>query len=159
MKFNTRTRAAAACAMLLSLAAVGCSGSSGDQWTEGRPETVPVTGVVTLNGEPLEGATVAFEPQGGEHAAYGRTDEEGRFVLTTFEDGDGAVAGGYVVSVRKSEVVTTPNPQDPNGPPLKSEQIDYVPEKYTRSRTSELEALVSADGENEFTFTLEGQPG
>ncbi|MFG0332315.1 MAG: carboxypeptidase regulatory-like domain-containing protein [Maioricimonas sp. JB049] len=145
--------------MLLSLAAAGCGGSSGDKWTEGRPETVRVTGVVTLNGEPLDGATVAFEPQGGVHAAYGRTDEKGRFVLTTFVDGDGAVAGGYVVSIRKSEVVTTPNPQDPNGPPLKSEQINYVPEKYTRSRTSELDALVSSGGKNDFTFALEGQPG
>ncbi|MEW4527641.1 MAG: carboxypeptidase regulatory-like domain-containing protein [Maioricimonas sp. JB045] len=156
---NTGMRAAAAVAMLLSLAAAGCGGSSGDKWTEGRPETIPVTGVVTLNGEPLADATISFEPQGGDHAAYGRTDEEGRFELTTFEDGDGAVAGGYVVSVRKSEVVTTPNPQDPNGPPIKSEQINYVPEKYTRSRTSGLDAIVSAEGENEFTFELEGQPG
>ncbi len=57
------------------------------------PKMAKVGGTVTLNGEPLEGAVVVFAAKiKTGHAALGRTDEQGRYVLTTFEEGDGAVA-------------------------------------------------------------------
>ncbi|NLY02963.1 MAG: carboxypeptidase regulatory-like domain-containing protein [Rhodopirellula sp.] len=67
----------------------------------GRPETAAVSGKVTLDGEPVEGATVAlFHPDGGQ-PARGVTDASGAFVLTTFEAGDGALLGQHKVTVSK----------------------------------------------------------
>lgn len=42
------------------------------------PELFPVTGSVTYDGEPVEGASVVFLPQDHKLAATARTDEEGR---------------------------------------------------------------------------------
>src|SRR5688572_29155643 len=50
------------------------------------PSVVPVSGRVTLAGEPLAGAVVTFQPAPGESAAelsgsVGRTNAEGRYEL------------------------------------------------------------------------------
>jgi hypothetical protein len=70
-----------------------------------RPPTHPVTGTVTLKGEPVDGATVVFVPvTKGVASAAGVTDEEGAYELTTFTAGDGAQAGEYRVKVTKYNV-------------------------------------------------------
>jgi hypothetical protein len=78
---------------------VGCGGGGGE-----RPDTAPAAGTVNLNGSPLAGAIVTFSPTAaGGNAASGVTDAQGKFTLTTFETGDGAVPGSYKVGVRKAE--------------------------------------------------------
>ncbi len=67
-----------------------------------RPTTVPVDGTVTLDGEPLEGASVVFTPEGEGKVAVGTTDSAGKFTLTTYTPGDGAVVGTHKVTVRKT---------------------------------------------------------
>jgi hypothetical protein len=53
-----------------------------------------------LDGQPVEGATVIFEQQGGKvHAASGFTDKDGIFYLGTFQPGDGAFPGDYLVLI------------------------------------------------------------
>jgi len=42
------------------------------------PELAPVEGVVTLDGQPLEGATVLFHAEGGGRPSTGTTDANGR---------------------------------------------------------------------------------
>jgi hypothetical protein len=79
----------AACFLL-----VGCAGS-------GRPETAPVRGTVTYNGQPVAGASVAFLCPGAPRLAVGTTDEAGNYQLTTFVPNDGAVMGTHVVTVNK----------------------------------------------------------
>jgi hypothetical protein len=80
---------------LLMIALVaGCGGPK-------RPQTVAVSGTVTLDGKPVEGATVGFIPEGGGRPATGTTDASGAFTLTTFEPGDGAVVGKHSVTVSK----------------------------------------------------------
>jgi hypothetical protein len=71
---------------------------------EDRPTVLPVKGVVSFKGAPVGGATVVFRPVGEGRGAAGMTDAEGRFVLRTFEPGDGAMPGDYVVLVQKGEV-------------------------------------------------------
>ncbi|WP_425615072.1 hypothetical protein NA78x_004961 [Anatilimnocola sp. NA78] len=71
------------------------------------PVVVPVTGTVTLDGTPVEGASVMFmpvaagaAPAGGTLPAVGKTDKDGKFELET--DGKkGAVEGDYAVVVSK----------------------------------------------------------
>lgn len=78
----------------------GCGGSN-------EYETTPVSGVVTCQGKPVSNATVNFTPlpdasrAAGQRGrpALGLTDKEGRFTLTTYHDGDGAIVGKHTVTV------------------------------------------------------------
>jgi hypothetical protein len=77
------------------LAVYGCGG--------GGPRTVPVSGRVQLNGQPLPDAQVIFRPDSKElspgPASYGKTDAQGRFVLRTMDGRDGAVVGPHKVRI------------------------------------------------------------
>ena len=70
--------------------------------------TVPVTGTVTYNGKPLDGAQVSFvSKEEGGHGASGTTDAQGRFSMQTYLAGQksvaGAMPGDYGVTVIKRE--------------------------------------------------------
>jgi hypothetical protein len=97
--------------LLTAILIGGCSGS-------GRPRTYPVSGVVTMKGQPLEGATVVFVPaEGGSHqAATGITDGTGKFKLSTFLADDGAQEGEYRIKVSKFDIRK----------PTKEEQQKYI---------------------------------
>src|SRR5688572_7087832 len=83
---------------LLSFAAVSIAGcSSGPD----RPETFSVTGKVTYNDKPVDGATVTFVSDNSPHAAVGITDAAGQYTLMTFVKDDGAVPGNYRVKIVK----------------------------------------------------------
>ena len=65
---------------------------------------VPVRGEVRLDGVPLSGALVSFEPvEAGKRGAYGTTDAQGRFALQSLNPEDGAFPGDYIVLVRLQE--------------------------------------------------------
>jgi len=133
----------------------GCTSAASDKWTENRPNTFPAEGAVNFNGRGVEGASVTFVPvDRSGSAAYAITDAEGKFVLNTFGDKDGAVPGEYKVTVTKKSVETTPNPKDPNGPPLKSVEKSAIPARYASSGTSKLTASVKDGAENKFSFDL-----
>ena len=133
----------------------GCGGIASDQWTEGRPKTTPAAGVVTLAGRPVEGASVSFVPTDRNGtAAFALTDSEGKFQLSTFGEHDGAVPGPYTVTITKKTVETTPNPKDPNGPPVKSVETSEIPPRYASSGTSKLTATVAEGDENQFPLDL-----
>jgi hypothetical protein len=80
---------------LVVLAALGC----------GNKNLVSVKGVVTLDGQPVEGALVKFVPKGDGgshgHEATAVTDDSGHFSLGTLAEGDGAWRGVYKVCVQK----------------------------------------------------------
>jgi len=59
---------------------------------------------------PVAGAAVAFSPLAGGRRATGVTDAEGRFRLTTFRPGDGAVLGEHVASVYEERPAAGPAP-------------------------------------------------
>lgn len=70
---------------------------------------VDVQGVVLCEGKPVPKAMVYFEPvKTGDSADIGKqgfalTDEQGRYVVSTYGDQDGAVVGKHLVRVGKSE--------------------------------------------------------
>ena len=137
--------------------AAGCSGSDdGD-----LPPRAAVSGIVTHNGQPVEGATVLFFPQGEHnHVATGLSNASGKYALQTFGTNDGAVPAKFAVTVRKTELIYTgaaPVPgaaDDAEVPP--SVEKHMLPEKYGDASTSGLEATVAAGQENVFNFELEG---
>lgn len=78
---------------------VGCGG-------DGRLPCHPVSGTVTVNGQPVKGLRVWLVPQDealskAEPAVrpYGECDEQGKFTSTTYTQGDGAPAGAYSLFV------------------------------------------------------------
>jgi hypothetical protein len=113
-----------------------------------KPETLRVTGVVVTDEGPLIDAEVMFIPIGSRPAS-GRTDSYGRFTLSTFSPGDGAVLGEHTVTVSKE----VPANATSNGPYLEYSQV--VPESYVRPQTSPLRAKVSKSGPKDFSFRLE----
>jgi mannose-6-phosphate isomerase-like protein (cupin superfamily) len=105
------------------------------------PPPVKVTGVLTLNGQPLAGATITLVPEKDGRPAAGRTDAEGRYTLSTFANDDGAVPGRYRVTIGV--------PPDQRAPSKRT-----IPQRYANPGTSGLTVEVSP-GPNQFQFDLQ----
>ncbi|MGD9633225.1 MAG: hypothetical protein AB7G28_08065 [Pirellulales bacterium] len=72
--------------------AIGCG--------EGHPKTYPVEGLLRFeDGRPVTFGTVEFHSPAERLTARGKLDAHGHFRLTTFAEGDGAVAGEHQVVV------------------------------------------------------------
>ncbi len=130
----------------LLIGVAGCSDSP----------TIECTGRVLLEGQPVANASVMFVPEDGSHVATGRTDNEGRFCLTTVEPDDGALAGKHAVSVT-AVVPVRPNPQRGATVDDAFDQVQLqwlVPQKYANPETSGLTATVGSE-EHDFLFELE----
>ena len=81
------------CAMVLAVAWIaGCSGGT-------RPELGQVRGTVTLDGQPLAGATVLFKPEEGGRHSRGVTDTTGQYELIYIRDIKGAKVGPHKVII------------------------------------------------------------
>ena len=141
-------------------------GGCGDAGVSDRPNVVPVSGTVTYNGQPVDGATVTFISKGSARASLGVTDANGVFRLTTYgEQNDGAPPGEYVVTIAKLEggsaATLSGVPEDTtqlgyevNSETDKQEEAkSLLPEKYNGA-DSGLTATVGADGTNGLKFEL-----
>lgn len=98
--------------------------------------TVPVSGRVTLDGQPLPGARVVFEPTARQTSlagpgSTGRTDAEGRFSLSTADGQTGAVAGPHRVRITTLE--TAPDPRGPEELTIVSPE--RAPPRYNEKST------------------------
>ncbi len=140
----------------ISLGALGCGGSN----RRDGPVTYPVSGAVMLGGQELEGATVNFQGADGSRSAVGVTDGRGRYELTTFTAGDGAVSGEYRVTITKYEIppeaFTADDDDDGPVPGGGQETLpkNVLPERYANAQTSGLTATV-VEGSNTFDFQIE----
>jgi len=126
------------CVGLLAVALPGCGGGSSD--------AVPITGTVTLDDKPLEGAMVTFHPEGetGGLGGSGRTGPDGKYTLTPARGKDGLPPGGYVV------VVNRPLRKDgslppPDLPPIESDARESLPAVYSSRTASTLKKTVSKE--------------
>jgi len=79
--------------------------------SDGRMKTEYVSGIITLNGEPLADATVGFGPKESGQGAVGfaRTNEKGEYVLQAMNGRPdaGTLPGEYAVTVAKYKLVPT----------------------------------------------------
>lgn len=65
---------------------------------DGRPTRVPVSGIVSIDGKPLETGYIQVFPR-KDRAAYGKLGPGGRFSLSTFDDDDGCVLGTHPAAI------------------------------------------------------------
>jgi hypothetical protein len=114
----------------------------------GRPENIgQVSGMVTLNGQPLPGALIQFEPLAGGSPSGGYTDESGQYSLTYNREVQGAEIGEHRVLIRTKDL------GNPDSDPPRPKKAESVPARYNTK--SELTAKVEA-GKNQIDFPLEG---
>ncbi len=135
----------------------GCGG--------GGPKLLPATGTVTYKNTPVEGAVVSFRCQEANKIATGTTDAQGRFELSTYQGGKGAVAGKHKVTVTKTSAPSGAAAAGPlsmedamkagmkkQGPP--AEPRNLLPPKYADAARPLLEYTVSPGAANDFKIEL-----
>lgn len=101
------------------MVAIACGGCS-----QG-PTIVPVSGQVLIDGKPLDFGYVRFSCGEG-RVSMGKLDKEGRFRLSCYEPGDGAIVGTHRIAVQTHE-------------PIGGTKIKWhAPRKYANYATSGL---------------------
>lgn len=141
---------------IVSLSLWGC-GSGSD-----RPELGQVTGIITMDGEPLSGIAVVFSPDDG-RPARGKTDAQGRYKLTYIGQTPGAKVGHHRVEIAPNEEgedeeeleAANAGEETSTAKPQSKPKKLKVPARYNTN--SILEADVKP-GENVFDFSLESKP-
>lgn len=138
-----------------------------------RPERYPASGTVMQGGQPVAGAAVSFVPKSSSGtSAFATTDDTGKFQLTTFDPGDGAIPGEYHVKVEKYDTAeeAVPAADSSEGtselddsaynPEEEDEQAaagkSLLPAKYADPYNSGIEFTVTAsETENNFPINLD----
>jgi hypothetical protein len=147
-------RIASATALALTLSAF-----SGCNPAPSGPPLVPAEGVVTLDGKPLAGAQVMFDPQGETRgqALFGKTDSAGKFALASADrKRTGAAVGEYKVIINKlikpdgSDFIPDPN----SGPDDTGGFRELLPAAYSDQAQSQLRAEVPPSGTKTLEFKL-----
>jgi hypothetical protein len=115
-----------------------------------RP-THPVEGKLHYDGQPLAGATVAFHSYNANTKRWtwvcdGRSDEKGRFEVTTYYRFDGAPTGEFAVTVTKRDK------PDTEGDPAKN----LLPAAYADPDATPLKVTIR-EGANDLTFELKSR--
>lgn len=114
--------------LVLSLVlAIGFLTSSG---CSKEPKIVPVSGMVTLDGQPLTYGHIQILPAGWRPAS-GKLDGNGRFTLTTTNVNDGCPIGTHPVVILAGESIT----------PEKTKW--HAPSKYADASTSQLTVTIT----------------
>jgi len=126
---------------------VGCAGESG-------PELVPVTGTITLDGQPVQHAVIRFLPDASQGTkgpiALGVVDSSGRFSLTSPGGREGVIQGHHLVTIiceEQAEREVSEGVFEMVGDKC------HVPSHYASEKTSELTAEVTTDTD-EVNFDL-----
>lgn len=121
-------------------------------------QAVPVTGSVTLNGEPAEGISVTFFPADGTsgNGGYGTTTADGAFELVNQMGSPGVAEGNYVVLFSKMRTPDgQPIPKDAMAADV--EAINVLPPVYNNMEKSPFRVTVSASGANLETYELKSK--
>lgn len=123
------------------------------------PRTVDAKGVVTLDGDPVEGASIVLMQDSGEYFARGISDSSGRFSLDAFEGKPGAVPGDYKAQVSKTvEIEGGPAPEGEAAEHATEDAAtgweNALPKKYASITTSGLTVTIPEDGITDIKLEL-----
>lgn len=149
------------CAVLFLCACL--TGCSSDTSMPAPKSVVPVSGVVTMDGKPLDFARVTFVPQGGSEQSYGAsgsTDSAGKYEMMSLVGNEGIVGappGPYKVTitrmVKPDGTVVSPDKMEP---PMMSAARMSLPMQYGSTDTTPLEVTVSTTG-GTYNFDLKSK--
>ncbi|MCL2346727.1 MAG: hypothetical protein FWC50_00555 [Planctomycetaceae bacterium] len=144
--------------VLVVLCAAGC----GDKGKGLKTEYVE--GVVTLDGKPLEKASVQFSPlkfdlsatpaPGQPEMANGLTDSAGKYTLSSINGdvGKGAIAGEYRVLVTKIKATTVET--DAAGRPVGAAKLDSAGHPILTTQEDLIPAVYKDRKKSPLTFTV-----
>ncbi|QDT63052.1 hypothetical protein [Calycomorphotria hydatis] len=107
--------------LLFTVALIGCQSSD-------QPPLSKVSGVVTLDGKPLDGVAIQFSPVGGGRPSIGMTDANGSYELTYVRDEMGALHGEHLVKL--SKIVAKPGATKEQLETGEYPTMEIIPEKY-----------------------------
>ncbi len=150
--------------LIVVCALSGCGGGGG---ADAGPKTAPISGTVTLQGKPLEGATVYF--QSDKFTGFGKTNAEGKYQLV-----QGAVPGSNKVYLSKLELPagvkldteagmdlgqlqaaaeSAANDRSGKGPKVQGPK-ELIPEEFSNPTRSKLTFPVPESGSTSADFRL-----
>lgn len=128
---------------LITFLIAGCGGGPDD-----APKTVEVTGIVTMQGNPVADASVVFIPKSGP-SAVGSTDATGKYSLKTGK-AIGAIPGSHLVTITSGGEIPMPGTEEAKADQAKP----LIPPSYGDPKKSGLSAEVQDSGANVIDFKL-----
>lgn len=139
-------------AVSLLILSVGCGGSINADYS--NLDLVNVSGTVTLDGQPLPGATVAFEAPDGTYSS-GVTDASGAFDLMFNTEKSGCLTGDKIVRIQFKTDSENPDGESEAEGSTANQSSIKIPEQYNKKST--LEVTVDAN-HTTFEFDLKSKP-
>lgn len=137
-------------ALVVCAALCGCNRTP----TVAKVLTLPVTGKVTLDGQPLAGATVLFTTSNPPATFFATTKEDGTYQLQGIEGRQASLKGRCEVTIsRMVKPDGSPLDMDAGEAPALVQAVEQLPEKYSMPGMSQLTADVP-EGGGEFNFDL-----
>jgi len=113
------------------------------------PPPVPVAGTIKYQGKPIEQGRILLVPENEESGEpAGGAIKDGKFVLTTREDGDGAVPGRYKIGVMAIAEVPVKEGQEPDFKSL-------IPSKFGNAEESGITREIPPEGNMELDFNID----
>jgi len=126
----------------LAIAFAGCGGGPKG------PQLAPVSGVVTLDGQPLPDAHIVFQPSGEKASpSIADTGTDGTFQLAFNRASTGALPGSHTVRITTARIATADDGKE-------TVVEEKLPERYHAK--SELKFDVKPEG-NRFEIALESK--
>jgi hypothetical protein len=115
-----------------------------------RTNRLPVSGTITLNGQPLDGATIRFASVDGVKSANGALVQDGRFQIPKAK---GLLPGKYHVEInapdnKAPQIMVSGGP----GQPAARTAPERVPAEFNINSKQTIEVTVG--GDNNFTFDI-----
>ncbi|MCC9604684.1 carboxypeptidase-like regulatory domain-containing protein [Blastopirellula sp. JC732] len=126
---------------IMTAAFVGCGND--------LPPVGEVYGTVKLNGEPVEGCQVMFEPIAGGRSSSAMTDADGRYTLRYNGDADGALLGKHKVRL----ITARGTRRDDNGRIVDPGVKEKLPKEYN-SETTQVVEVTSGDNPIDFEVAV-----
>lgn len=160
-----RWRIAALAAALTAVAVAGCGKSI---------SYATVSGVVTHNGTPVDGARVIFHPttevDGKTGTSYSSlTDSSGKYLIAATDRSPGLPAGVYKVTVTKIEGKVGAGVEGMDAGQLEAQMSDIgatggkggpvnlLPKEYATAGSTKLSATLDAGPNKDVNFSLKGK--
>ena len=139
--------------VFLLLLTIGCARLP--EMPKEMPKLTPCIVMVTLDGKPVEGVGVYFQPPVALNSdtvswpSAGKTDAEGMTVMKTAAHYDGVVPGEYIVSLRKH----APEEFTADGMALPAKSL--LPDRYAPGKSKEHVSVTTE--KKEYVFELKSE--